>query len=498
MTWVSLSDAAGGVVSERSRQLPMSQARQVNVTRTHNIVAPPHVYVSLPHLSVCHPSHTTTATNMKKFMDFFEGKARDRRFKKAGPGVRLADVTSRDEERKAAATASSSLSSSAAAKPAPAPESMSAAARAAAARAERNATRGAPAKTAPLDAEVQRQLLAEQETVAAAAASAASKADPQEIVHTQDALEIHFICSICNESVSRFAAKEHGPVCLITHMSENPTLYSASIIRSSDAAEAARQVCIDTLKKFISNIINNPSEAKYRRIALSNAAVQSRVAGVDGGLLFLEAAGFQRKQEDAIEVLIMPESPDDVSRLTAALAALDSDPEPTYCLQRNMQVIKYSGGGATALERLSLPDSFFQMTLDELQAEQTRRTAAIEHAATLRTRAMREQERRGRVYAYTVLRVRWPDGVLLQGTFQAYEPLSALYEFVRDALANPDDDHAFVLQTHPTRTRLPDSDDALLKDVGLVPSGLVNISSGGEGGVVPQLAPEVLQELRLV
>lgn len=46
-----------------------------------------------------------------------------------------------------------------------------------------------------------------------------------------------------------------------------------------------------------------------------------------------------------------------------------------------------------------------------------RRTEAVEKASMLRTRAMREKEeqREMRKYNYTLLRVRFPDGYILQG-----------------------------------------------------------------------------------
>lgn len=46
-----------------------------------------------------------------------------------------------------------------------------------------------------------------------------------------------------------------------------------------------------------------------------------------------------------------------------------------------------------------------------------RSTEAVEKAAMLRTRAMREKEeqREMRKYSYTLLRVRFPDGFILQG-----------------------------------------------------------------------------------
>lgn len=60
----------------------------------------------------------------------------------------------------------------------------------------------------------------------------------------------------------------------------------------------------------------------------------------------------------------------------------------------------------------------------------------MERLSVLRTKAMREREeqRELRKYTYTLLRVRLPDGCLLQGTFYARERVGALYAFVREAL----------------------------------------------------------------
>ena len=46
------------------------------------------------------------------------------------------------------------------------------------------------------------------------------------------------------------------------------------------------------------------------------------------------------------------------------------------------------------------------------------RTEEVERNSQLRTRAMREAEKRpSKTYRFTLLRVRFPDGFILQGTF---------------------------------------------------------------------------------
>lgn len=85
--------------------------------------------------------------------------------------------------------------------------------------------------------------------------------------------------------------------------------------------------------------------------------------------------------------------------------------------------------------QFELPGDFFNLTAEEIKREQRLRSDAVERLSVLRTKAMREkEEQRGlRKYTYTLLRVRLPDGCLLQGPY-ARERLGAVYGFVREAL----------------------------------------------------------------
>ncbi|XP_029819733.1 UBX domain-containing protein 6 [Manacus vitellinus] len=98
---------------------------------------------------------------------------------------------------------------------------------------------------------------------------------------------------------------------------------------------------------------------------------------------------------------------------------------------------------------------------------------SVGKASMLRTRAMREKEeqREMRKYNYTLLRVRFPDGYILQGTFYAREAVSVLYSFVREALR--DDWLPFEL-LGPGGVKLTDENLAF-NECGLVPSALLSL-----------------------
>lgn len=51
--------------------------------------------------------------------------------------------------------------------------------------------------------------------------------------------------------------------------------------------------CVDTLCKYLQNIIQNPTEEKFRKIRMSNRIYQDRVAPLEGTQDFLIAAGFK-------------------------------------------------------------------------------------------------------------------------------------------------------------------------------------------------------------
>eukprot|EP00828_Plagiopyla_frontata_P017141 TRINITY_DN22314_c0_g1_i4.p1 TRINITY_DN22314_c0_g1~~TRINITY_DN22314_c0_g1_i4.p1 ORF type:complete len:177 (+),score=16.58 TRINITY_DN22314_c0_g1_i4:43-573(+) len=64
------------------------------------------------------------------------------------------------------------------------------------------------------------------------------------------------------------------------------------------------KVCFSTLQIFIRNVLNNPSEEKYRKINLTNQNFQTRVGELFGGIAVLKHAGFQ--EQDNFLVLNEP------------------------------------------------------------------------------------------------------------------------------------------------------------------------------------------------
>lgn len=122
----------------------------------------------------------------------------------------------------------------------------------------------------------------------------------------------------------------------------------------------------------------------------------------------------------------------------------------------------------------------------------------------LRTKAMREKEeqRERRKYNYTLLRIRLPDGNLLQGTFYAWDRLPVLFGFVRESLV--DGWQPFELIA-PGSQKLQESEEVALAECNLVPAALltfawdaaVQADIAAAGGKSPSLLkPELLDTIR--
>lgn len=81
-------------------------------------------------------------------------------------------------------------------------------------------------------------------------------------------------------------------------------------------------------------------------------------------------------------------------------------------LDRDVRVFRASPDA----DRIAVPDEFYRLSVDEIKKEQQIRAEAVEKFGMLRTKQMRERDRirELRRYRYCLIRVRFPDGILLQ------------------------------------------------------------------------------------
>ncbi|XP_025787208.1 UBX domain-containing protein 6 [Puma concolor] len=211
---------------------------------------------------------------------------------------------------------------------------------------------------------------------------------------------------------------------------------------------------------------------------LQNRVFQERINCLEGTHEFFEAVGFQKAllpvpdQEGPEEFYVLSEAalaqPRSLRKHKEQLLVA----EPVRAtLARQRRVFRPS----PLASQFDLPGDFFSLTAEEVKREQRLRSEAVERLSVLRTKAMREREeqRERRRYTYTLLRVRFPDGCLLQGTFYARERVAALYAFVREALQS--DWLPFELLASGGQ-RLSEEESPAFDECGLVPSALLTFS----------------------
>ncbi|XP_069646347.1 UBX domain-containing protein 6 isoform X1 [Haliaeetus albicilla] len=425
----------------------------------------------------------------------------DLKFKTAGPGQKLSEPSRVPKEKpKTEATPKP--------RQAPTDEAQMAAA-AALARMELKPKAKLPSSQEAIKNQVRKELMAE------AAASEKGLSEEEKDLTSPDkegaaapsVSGVYFICPLTGAVVKKDKKEKHLREAIQSYFSVDPVAASIMEIHTFNKDREKVRVGVETIAKYLDNIYLHPEEEKYRRIKLQNKVFQERISCLEGIHRFFQAIGFETKtlpvpgQETTEEYYVLKEEMltklEDLKDYKEQL--LSSEPVRAQ-LDRQLCVFKPSPEAA----RFELPNDFYNLTAEEIKREQRLRTEAVEKASMLRTRAMREKEeqREMRKYNYTLMRVRFPDGYILQGTFYARESVSALYNFVREALR--DDWLPFEL-LGPGGLKLTDENLAF-NECGLVPSALLtlawdaavmaDIQASGEERPASPLKPELLSRVQ--
>ncbi|CAB1331420.1 unnamed protein product [Coregonus sp. 'balchen'] len=216
-----------------------------------------------------------------------------------------------------------------------------------------------------------------------------------------------------------------------------------------------------------------------------------KVKTVEGSREFLEAMGFQsimldvEGQEESEEFLVL----------------MAHDPESLEVMKESRDRLQR---GEPVRAQLDRQPQAFRPSPNAMRFELPPENEVVDKNAMLRTKAMREREeqRERRKYNYTLLRVRLPDGNILQGTFLAWDKVSVLFQFVRDSLV--DGWQPFELVA-PGGHKLQEDQEVALNECSLVPAVLLTFSWDAAvqadivaaGGKSPALLkPELLENIQ--
>ncbi|XP_077440500.1 UBX domain-containing protein 6 [Vanacampus margaritifer] len=434
---------------------------------------------------------------MKKL---FDGLKKDIKFKSAGPGKKLTEESSAPEKGQ------KSSGSKQHHRDAPSEGSQRAGA-AALARVEQHQRPKVHTSQDAIRNQVKREL--EAEAAALADKDKAVTAEGTEVVAREclSVSGVYFTCPLTGATLTKSQRDAHLKEAILMRFEEDDVEASVMMFHTFNKDKEKVKAAVDIISKYVENICKNPSEEKYRKLKLSNKVFQEKVHCVEGSREFLQALGFISVmlpvdgQEEEEEFLVLPEQSSDALELMKERRDRLQRGKPVRAqLDRQAQAFRASDNAT----RFELPPDFYNLSAEEIKREQQQRSDLVEKNSMLRTKAMRErdEQRERRKYNYTLLRIRLPDGNLLQGTFYAWDRLPVLFSFVRDSLV--DGWQPFELIA-PGGHKLQESEEVALAECNLVPAALLSfawdaavqadIAAAGAKSLT-LLKPELLETIR--
>lgn len=268
--------------------------------------------------------------------------------------------------------------------------------------------------------------------------------------------------------------------------------------------------------RLLGNVARDPGNAKFRRVRMGNPKIKEAIADVPGGVELLEYVGFRCEVEGG-EVWATLEVPsvEELGRIRRVLELLDADrgaggsPLPTVAGTETVdsnggiaenpserkridrQVHVYFSVPGKVPENIDLPDSFYNLSAQEIKQEYEFRKKKLVDSQLLIPKSYKEKQMKAarKKYRASVIRIHFPDGVILQGVFLPSEQTIALYEFVSSSLKDPSLEFE-LLQPGMGRPQLicrfpkPGGKTPTLEDEDLVPSAVIKFKPKETDSVV--------------
>lgn len=284
--------------------------------------------------------------------------------------------------------------------------------------------------------EKEQQLEKEQNDKNAAASNQTRPSEP-EAPKTLAVRGVYFTCELLGDEVClpriEMFQKLEARLNEDLQNGEDPVLIATLMLYSLNRSDP-RAAAIEILNKYLNNIINSPTEPKYRRIRITNRVYQEKVASAKGGPAFLKAAGFVEILE-ATETFLLYPAEESIDRLSLCLEYLNNGEAAALRLYRDPQIFA-PGSSPSPLGDENLPAEFFNLTPKEMNAVQQELHERVENLSMLQTNKMREEAaaRKLRKYKYCLVRVKFPEGHILQGTFQSKDTFLNVLQFVSEHL----------------------------------------------------------------
>uniref|UniRef100_M8CU57 UBX domain-containing protein n=1 Tax=Aegilops tauschii TaxID=37682 RepID=M8CU57_AEGTA len=131
----------------------------------------------------------------------------------------------------------------------------------------------------------------------------------------------------------------------------------------------------------------------------------------------------------------------------------------TFCYEVCGMIRVFFNVRGSSVAEIDTPDSFYKLSGEEVRNEAKMRRERLEQSRLLIPKSYKEKQALAarQKYKQAVIRVQFPDGVILQGVFLPAEATGSLYEFVADALKQPGLEFDLICPAVPRSRVLPHS-----------------------------------------
>ncbi|XP_062199420.1 plant UBX domain-containing protein 2-like [Phragmites australis] len=317
------------------------------------------------------------------------------------------------------------------------------------------------------------------------------------------------VCPSCSDPFpSELAVSEHLDGCIA---SAGGARARAAAYLTADPPPPASAV--EVVKRLLGNLLREPGNEKFRKVRLTNPRIKEAVADREGGVELLEAVGFRVGDEGGELFAVMDEVPGDarLGGIRRAVLLLErahpsapaqvkagakesssnavDEQEVNKTIDRQIRVF-FSVPGSSVGEN-DLPDSFYNLSGEEIRNEAKMRRERLEQSRLLIPKSYKEKQvlAARQKYKQAVIRVQFPDRVILQGVFLPGEATTSLYEFVASALKQPGLEFELICPAVPKPRVVPHfpkygEQARTLQDEDLVPSALLKFKPKETDSVV--------------
>ncbi|GAV66669.1 UBX domain-containing protein/PUB domain-containing protein [Cephalotus follicularis] len=274
-------------------------------------------------------------------------------------------------------------------------------------------------------------------------------------------------CPICSMAyLSEEEVSIHVETCVNSNSVENDcgddneVLASGKLEACVGAFVSAKppEGSLEVVLRLLRNIVRDPENVKFRKLRMSNQKIREAVSEVAGGVELLEFVGFELREEggemwatmevpaqerislmNKVILLLEPRKFEQMQKIENVASAEADESVRTEPKKIDRQIRVFFSVPESIAAKIQLPDSFYNLSLAELEREDGMKKKKMAESQLLIPKSYREKQAKAarKKYSRTVIRVQFPDGMVLQAVFAPWETTTTLYELVSSALKEP-------------------------------------------------------------